>query len=138
MMSVNQNWVTNARASDDYAGGSDNLLSVPHAALLMWSLGIRPSKDNFWTSNVSNNPYQKGGNEPTNPGSNVELNTIAAVLSTGPVGISDQLGGTNATLIMATCRSDGVLLQPAKPLTPSERMYVNLTLSKTIFSMYAN
>ena len=36
--------MTNARASDDYAGGSDNLLSMPHAALLMWSLGIRPSK----------------------------------------------------------------------------------------------
>lgn len=47
-MSVELDWVTNARASDDYAGGSDNLLSMPHAALLMWSLGIRPSKDNFW------------------------------------------------------------------------------------------
>ena len=44
MMSVHHDWVTNARASDDYAGGSDNLMNVPHAALLMWSLGIRPSK----------------------------------------------------------------------------------------------
>ena len=43
MMAVEFDWVTNARASDDYAGGSDNLLSMPHAALLMWSLGIRPS-----------------------------------------------------------------------------------------------
>ena len=83
MMSVHMDWVTNARASDDYAGGSDNLLSVPHAALLMWALGIRPSKDNFWTTNITDNPYQMGGDRPTNPGSNVELNTIAAVLSTG-------------------------------------------------------
>lgn len=126
MLSVELDWVTNARASDDYAGGSDNLLSMPHAALLMWSLGIRPSKDNFWTSNVTDNPYQKNSNTPKNPGSNVELNTIVAVLSTGPVGISDKVGATNATLIMATCDANGRLLQPSKPLTPSERMYTTI------------
>jgi hypothetical protein len=42
MMSVHLDWVTNARASDDYAGGVDNLINVPHAGLLMWSLGMRP------------------------------------------------------------------------------------------------
>ena len=52
MMSVHLDWVTNARASDDYAGGIDNLINVPHAGLLMWSLGMRPSKDNFWTGAV--------------------------------------------------------------------------------------
>eukprot|EP00040_Diaphanoeca_grandis_P034999 m.218963 g.218963 ORF g.218963 m.218963 type:complete len:854 (+) comp33283_c0_seq1:365-2926(+) len=124
MLSVEFDWVTNARASDDYVSG-DNLFNVPHAALLMWSLGIRPSKDNFWTSNISDNPYQKG-NQPANPGSNVELNTIVAVLSTGPVGISDKWGHTNSTLIMATCDANGRLLQPAKPLTPSERMFTQI------------
>eukprot|EP01047_Picozoa_sp_COSAG01_P042685 COSAG01_NODE_3740_length_5746_cov_2.375421_6_plen_295_part_00 len=127
MMSVHLDWVTNARASDDYAGGVDNLMNVPHAALLMWSLGIRPSKDNFWTSNISGNPYQRPtDSHPRNPGSNPELNTIAAVLSTGPVGISDKLGHTNATLVMRTCGSDGTLLQPSKPLTPSERMFTSI------------
>ena len=126
MMSVHLDWVTNARASDDYAGGIDNLINVPHAALLMWSLGMRPSKDNFWTANVTDNHYQKGANSPKNPGSNPELNTIAAILSTGPVGISDKVGHTNATLIMRTCDANGTLLQPSKPLTPSERMYTQI------------
>ena len=121
MMSVSMDWVTNARASDDYAGGSDNLLTEPHAALLMWALGIRPSKDNFWTSNVTDNPYSVL--HRMNPGSNVELNAITAALSTGPVGISDKIGATNATLIMHTCDAGGRLLQPNKPLTPSDRMY---------------
>ena len=124
MASVHLDWVTNARASDDYAGGTDNLINVPHASLLMWSLGMRPSKDNFWTSNVTDNPYQRPtDSHPRNPGSNVELNTIVAAYSTGPVGISDKLDHTNATLIMATCDVDGNLLQPSKPLTPSERMF---------------
>ena len=83
-------------------------------------------KDNFWTTNVTDNPYQKGSATPKNPGSNVELNTIAAVLSTGPVGISDKIGATNATLIMRTCDANGRLLQPSKPLTPSERMYTEI------------
>ena len=41
---LNLDWVTNARASNDYAEG-DNLERVPAAGLLMWALGMRPSKD---------------------------------------------------------------------------------------------
>lgn len=122
MMSTKLNWVTNARASNDYAEG-DNLVRVPGAGLLMWSLGMRPSKDNFWTANASDSPYQHGQNSPANPGSNCELNAIVSVLSTGPVGISDKAGGTNATIAMATCDTAGTLLQPSKPLTPSDRTY---------------
>ena len=57
--------------------------------------------------------------------------TILAALSLGPVGISDQLTGrpevagganitSNRTLVMATCASNGTLLQPSYPLTPVE------------------
>lgn len=120
MMSVHFDWVTNARASNDYAMTS-NLVEMPAAGLLMWSLGIRPSKDNFWTTNATGSPYKGGG---ANPGTNVELNTIVAALSTGPVGISDKIGATNATLIMATCTADGDLLQTTKPLTPTDRSFV--------------
>ena len=69
---------------------------------------------------------QKGANSPKNPGSNPELNTIAAILSTGPVGISDKVGYTNSTLIMRTCDANGTLLQPSKPLTPSDRMFTEI------------
>ena len=43
---------------------------------------------------------------------------ILALFSTGPVGIGDGLGHTNATRAKATCTADGTLLQPDKPLTP--------------------
>ena len=115
--------VTNARASNDYAEG-DNLIRVPQSGLLMWALGVRPSKDNFWSHNVSDSPYQHAGvNNPANPGSNCELNAMVATLSTGPVGISDKIGATNKTIVMATCDSEGRILQPSKPLTPSDRSY---------------
>ena len=45
------------------------------------------------------------------------------MLSTGPVGISDAVGGTDAALAMATCDANGTLLQPSKPLTPTDRTY---------------
>lgn len=80
-------------------------------------------QDNFWTKNATDSPYQHGGGSPANPGSNCELNAIVAVLSTGPVGISDAAGGTDASLAMATCDANGTLLQPSKPLTPSDRTY---------------
>ena len=53
---------------------------------------------------------------------------LAQVLSTGTVGISDRVlgGDINTTLAMRTCDTDGTLLQPAKPLTPSERMYTQI------------
>jgi hypothetical protein len=47
-----------------------------------------------------------------------ELDMVLALFSTGPVGIGDGLGHTNATRAKATCTVDGTLLQPDKPLTP--------------------
>lgn len=38
-------------------------------------------------------------------------------MTTGPVGISDMIGGTNVTLIKRTITQDGTLLKPAKPLS---------------------
>jgi hypothetical protein len=83
-------WVTNARASGDYAGerGWDLLLS----SMLFWPIGLAPFKDTTWT-----NPVQ-----PNAPHSfdrvheNILLDVLASVLSRGPVGISDGPGLTNA------------------------------------------
>ena len=38
-------------------------------------------------------------------------------MSTGPVGISDKVGGTNVTLIKRTITADGTLLNPSKPIS---------------------
>jgi hypothetical protein len=46
-----------------------------------------------------------------------------ATLSTGPVGFSDALGHTNASLVLSTCRSDGLLLKPSLPLRAIDRTF---------------
>ena len=38
-------------------------------------------------------------------------------MSRGPVGLSDALGMSNATLLQRTITRDGTLLKPAKPVT---------------------
>ena len=43
-------------------------------------------------------------------------------MSMGPVGFSDALGQTDAVLINRTCRADGLLLKPSKPLTTIDRL----------------
>ena len=40
----------------------------------------------------------------------------------GPVGFSDAIGQTNASLIRRTCNANGTLLKPSKPLTTIDRL----------------
>ena len=77
-------------------------------------------QDNFWSGD--NQPRQAGFKEP-NPGSNGELNAIIATMSTGPVGPADGAGQHNATRLRQTCRADGRILQPEKPLTPIDATF---------------
>lgn len=105
--------VTNARASGDYHPGTDQW-AIGLSSLFYYSIGIQPSKDDFWTTEYQpGSPY---GDKPTEP--NWQLQAIITTLSTGPVGPSDMLNGTNASLVMQTCRAgDGLLLRPDKPAT---------------------
>eukprot|EP00054_Salpingoeca_dolichothecata_P003175 m.25683 g.25683 ORF g.25683 m.25683 type:complete len:362 (-) comp13608_c0_seq1:56-1141(-) len=118
MASVMFGATTNARASGDYAGSGNH--DIGASSLFMFSLGIRPSKDNFWTMPSSKSPYGAHGY----PGTNAELNLLLATFSTGPVGIADEAGNTNATLVMESCmNTSGRLLHPSKPLTKIDHMY---------------
>lgn len=112
--------VTNGRASGDYAGTSN--WNVGGTSLLFWAMGLRPSKDNFWSGDGQK---RQPGFAPsiTNPGTNGELNAILATMSTGPVGPADGAGQHNATRLMRTCAADGTILQPEKPLTPIDASY---------------
>ncbi|XP_067662767.1 uncharacterized protein [Haliotis asinina] len=102
--------VTQARASRDYHPGSDHW-KIGLTSLLAWAIGLAPYKDNFWTTSVqSGNPYN--GSEP-----NTALNAVVATLSTGPVGISDMVGGSNKSLIMRSVNADGLILKPSRPAT---------------------
>jgi len=63
-----------------------------------------------------------GPNE--NPGMNCELNGLIATLSTGPFGIADKAGDTNKTLVMRSIRKDGLILQPDRPATYVDAMFL--------------
>lgn len=120
--------MTNYRASTDYGIDDSALPIFPHdsnlnmgaSSLLGFALGVRPSKDIFWTNRPENcrgdphtDPHACGRwGAHTNPGSNAELNALVATLSTGPVGIADKAGDTNSTLVRRCIRSDGRILQP--------------------------
>ena len=41
-----------------------------------------------------------------------------SALSGGPLAPGDKIGGSNTSLILSTCRADGVLLKPDRPATP--------------------
>eukprot|EP00937_MAST-01D_sp_MAST-1D-sp2_P001458 g1458.t1 len=134
MASVQLHSVTNYRCSTDYGIDDSSMPLQPHddnlnigsSSLLGWALGLRPSKDIFWTSRPPNcrgadpsaDPHACGRwGAHTNPGSNCELNALVATLSTGPVSLADKPGATNATIVRRCVRQDGRILQPDKPAT---------------------
>ena len=127
--SLQFNAVTNGRASGDYAG--PNNWNVGGSSLLFWAMGMRPSKDNFWSGDGQKRQL---GFKQTNPGTNGELNAILATMSRGPVGPSDGAGQHNATRIMRTCAADGTILQPERPMTarPNPFFRVSVCAARTL------
>lgn len=113
--------VTNFRASYDYYGGG--AWNVGFSSLLVWAVQGAPSTDTFWTSDNGDVATTMGGCDSTrgcpedHGDAGCELHTLLAVMSTGPVGFSDAMNYTNVERILRTCRSDGVLLRPNKPIT---------------------
>ena len=121
--------VTNGRASGDYQNPAGNLLSYGSAAPFFAAVGIAPSKDNWWSTERQPKPRDLGptGPPPCDGGSrnvtNSFLHALVATLSTGPVGFSDALGYTNASLVNRTCDSSGLLLKPSLPLAAIDRSF---------------
>ncbi len=46
-----------------------------------------------------------------------------ALYSMGPVGFGDKIGATNRSLILRTCRDDGLLLKPTRPFTTIDQYF---------------
>lgn len=107
--------VTNIRASTDYACYIN--YKIGPGFLISWALGLPPSKDVLWTTEVQPNLWEQRTCGFFNH-SNAELDIVLAIFSMGPVGIGDGIGFTNMTRARACCRADGRILQPDKPLTP--------------------
>lgn len=56
---------------------------------------------------------------------NPYLQAAVSTLSTGPVGIGDREIHLNKDLILRSCRADGRLLKPSKPLTVIDRYFLS-------------
>ncbi|XP_046547852.1 uncharacterized protein LOC124257767 isoform X1 [Haliotis rubra] len=102
--------VTQSRVSHDNRPNTDNW-KIGVSSIFALSLGVVPYKDNFWTTSV------QPGNRYNLSEPHTSLNAVVATLSTGPVGISDMIGGTNKTLIMKSVNADGLILKPSRPAT---------------------
>jgi len=121
--SLNFPAVTNFRVSFDYCYGHS--YEIGESSLLVWALGAAPSKDTLWTT--ENNRTETPGCEWTVDHEAVaaELHVVLAIMSTGPVGISDAMGMTNVTLLHRIISKDGSLLQPSKPITAVDSSFLD-------------
>jgi hypothetical protein len=103
------------RTSGDYQYLYDNALNwvwFLHTSLLARALGLWPYKDVF----VSHDKTPDGFGEPY-----AEAESLLAALSGGPVGIGDQIGYARPEVVLRTCREDGVLVKPDRPLAALDR-----------------
>jgi hypothetical protein len=110
--------VTSIRTSGDYK------YVIGNGALWAWflygnalarALGLHPFKDVFLTF--------RDGSGPRDGDPHAEAEALIAALSAGPVGLGDRVGRTDRTLVLRTCRSDGVLLKPDVPIAALDRCF---------------
>jgi len=116
--------VTNFRVSNDYCYGRS--WDIGTSSMLVWALGAAPSKDTLWTTD--NHHYEVPGCDwtPDHETPGAELHVVLALMSTGPVGISDKLNSTNAALLSrALSPASSILLSPLKPATTVNSAFVS-------------
>eukprot|EP01114_Cavostelium_apophysatum_P013570 TRINITY_DN3316_c0_g1_i2.p1 TRINITY_DN3316_c0_g1~~TRINITY_DN3316_c0_g1_i2.p1 ORF type:complete len:780 (-),score=163.41 TRINITY_DN3316_c0_g1_i2:73-2412(-) len=131
LQSVEIQSVTQIRASNDY-NPNRRQWPIGKSSILAWSLGLLPFKDDFWSvSDQPGNPYDQS--EP-----NPELQALVSILSAGLVGPSDKVGYSNFTLVMQTCRSDGVLLKPDRPSFAIQATFLSDCPTGELYHTYSN
>eukprot|EP00930_Biecheleria_cincta_P043057 TRINITY_DN29601_c0_g1_i1.p1 TRINITY_DN29601_c0_g1~~TRINITY_DN29601_c0_g1_i1.p1 ORF type:complete len:738 (-),score=113.50 TRINITY_DN29601_c0_g1_i1:156-2369(-) len=109
--------VTNARATGDYID-RETQWAIGATSMFYWAIGILPFKDGFYSSNLP----QVGG-QVVGPETQPDRAALMAALSGAMVGPMDGINLLNASRVMSSCRSDGVLLKPDKPVAPFESCF---------------
>jgi hypothetical protein len=109
--------VTNARATDDYFHGRDQW-AVGQTSLFYWALNLLPFKDGFYSSSSK----QEGG-QTVGPETDPDREALMATLSAAMVGPMDGIYLLNKSRVMSTCRKDGKILKPDRPLTVTDACF---------------
>jgi len=123
--------VTNARASDDYV--SPTQWQIGSSSLFYWALGILPFKDGFYSST-----HKQVGGQTVGPERNPDKQAIMATLSCAMVGPMDGINLLNKTRVMTTCRADGYVLKPDKPVSTSEYCFLQADPTCTIYHTFSD
>eukprot|EP00505_MAST-04D_sp_SCG-Rhode-Island_P001065 Stramenopile-MAST_4_protein_1065 len=115
--------VTNARATGDYFHTNrftvhDNW-AIGSTSLFYWAIGILPFKDGFYSST-----NKQVGGQTVGPEQNPDRECLMATLSGAMVGPMDGIGLLNKTRLMTSCRSDGYVLKPDKPVSTSDACFL--------------
>ena len=114
--------VTHVRGANDYTPRAVNdSWRIGAAAGLFWSVGLYTTKDTFLSSTNETTP--SGGLHNYHE-LYPELHAAVSAISAGPVSPSDGPGDANVSLIMRTCRTDGVLLKPDAPAMPLDNFWI--------------
>ncbi|KAH8045728.1 hypothetical protein JL721_12556 [Aureococcus anophagefferens] len=106
---------TSREGCRDYA--FEDSWDVGVSSLLVWALGKAPSKDTLWTSDNNRTATPGCPWTPDHETAAAPLHVAVALMSGGPVGISDGLGHTDYDLLKSAISADGTLLNAAKSLT---------------------
>jgi len=118
MQTVSLANLVSIRTSGDYRYLFDNGLNwvwFLHVNALARALGLIPYKDVF----ISHGKTANSAGEDY-----VEVESLLAALSSGPVGIGDEIGCTDRGIVMRTCREDGVLVKPDVPIAALDRCFL--------------
>ena len=114
MQSVEIPAVDQVRAAPDQVPGSHDAFqwrAFGTSSMFSWALGLIPLKDNFEST------VDQPGTSSKKKESFPRLEAAVATFTGGTVSIGDGVGYSNATLIMRSSRTDGIILKPSRPMT---------------------
>jgi len=109
--------VTNARATGDYFH-APHQWAVGGTSLFYWAIGILPFKDGFYSST-----NKQVGGQTVGPEKDPDRECLMATLSCAMVGPMDGINLLNKTRTMTSCRADGYLLKPDKPVSTTDACF---------------
>ena len=124
--------VTNARATGDYFHSLEQW-AVGGTSLFYWAIGILPFKDGFYSST-----NKQIGGQTVGPEKDPDREALMATLSCAMVGPMDGIELLNASRVMTSCRKDGILLKPDKPLATSESCFLSANPTCHVYHTFSD